>query len=184
MKFAIFLAPGFEESEAIITYDILKRGDQEVELVNIENKSTVISAHQVEIKTTMKLSDLKFENFDGFVLPGGIDGVKNLSKNKLVRELISRANQEQKIIGAICAAPLLLSEMGILDEREIVAHPSVVEQLDKKITIDHNSAAITDGHIVTGASVGSSFNFALALADFALETDQILTLRESLEIRD
>ncbi|AHF57622.1 DJ-1 family glyoxalase III [Spiroplasma eriocheiris] len=183
MKFALFLAPGFEEGEAIITTDVLRRGGLQVELISITNDLEVKSAHDVIIKADKLLADVKYEQYIGYILPGGRVGVENLMKSEMVKDWLIRANQEEKTIAAVCAAPQILGHLGILDNREATSYPGCTSGMEKAIYNDEMTA-ITDGHIITGASVGSTMNFALAIADKILGAEKVLALQNELVIRD
>ncbi|AGM26192.1 DJ-1 family protein [Spiroplasma syrphidicola EA-1] len=183
MKFALFLAPGFEEGEAIITTDVLRRGQIKVDLVSITDQLEVTSSHQVVIKADQLVTEVKYEDYDGFILPGGKVGVDNLAKNSQIKEWLLKANHDEKTIAAVCAAPQILGHLGILDNREATSYPGCTEGMENAIYNDE-MAAITDGHIITGASVGSTMNFALAIADRVLGAEKVFALQNELVIRD
>ncbi len=183
MKFALFLATGFEEGEAIITTDVLCRGGITLELVSIMKKLEVVSAHNVTITADKLIEDVKYEDYDGFVLPGGRVGVDNLTKSEMLKDWLLKANSDQKTIAAVCAAPQILGHLGILDNKEATSYPGCTKGMEKAIYNDE-MAAITDGHVITGASVGSTMNFALAIADRVLGPEKVMELHHELVIRD
>ncbi|UZQ30004.1 MAG: DJ-1/PfpI family protein [Spiroplasma phoeniceum] len=183
MKFALFLAKGFEEGEAIITTDVLRRGGIKLELISITKALEVVSSHDVTIKADKLIEDIKYEDYDGFILPGGRIGVDNLAKNEMLKDWLLKANNDQKTIAAVCAAPQILGHLGILDNKEATSYPGCIEGMEKVIYNDE-MAAITDGHIITGASVGSTMNFALAIADRVLRAEKVIKLQNELVIRD
>lgn len=181
MKFALFLATGFEEGEAIITTDVLRRGGIKLELISITKALEVVSSHDVTIKADKLIEDVKYEDYDGFILPGGRIGVDNLAKNEMLKDWLLKANNAQKTIAAVCAAPQILGHLGILDNKEATSYPGCTEGMDKAI-YNNEMAAITD--IITGASVGSTMNFALAIADRVLGAEKVMKLQNELVIRD
>jgi 4-methyl-5(b-hydroxyethyl)-thiazole monophosphate biosynthesis len=87
------------------------------------------------------------------------------------------------VIAAICAAPQILGHLGILDGREATSYPGCVAGMEKAMYNDE-MAAVTDGNVITGASVGSSINFALAIVDQVVGADKVFALQNELVIRD
>src|SRR5690554_6432473 len=107
-KVALFLANGFEEIEALGTVDILRRAQIDVVTVSITDDKTVTGAHNVQVVVDNTFSDIDFSDFDMLILPGGMPGAKNLNKHEELKKLLNEFNSKNKLIAAICAAPMVL----------------------------------------------------------------------------
>lgn len=182
MKLAIFLAEGFEETEAITTIDILRRAQINIDVVSVNNKKLVKGAHDILVQTDFIIEETDYEDYDGFILPGGNKGVDNLSNVTVVKQWFVQANEDKKIIAAICAAPQILGHLSIVDNRNITIFPGCDSGLEKA-NIDETVAAISDEHIITGASLGCAISFALAIVEKILDTDAALALQKTLVVR-
>ena len=115
-KAIVFLAPGFEEIEATTIIDILRRGQVDVEVIGIV-KNEVQGAHDIKIIPDNFINEQEPKDYDAIILPGGSPGYINLKNNKKVLKIIQEAYKNKKLIGAICAAPAVLAEAGILKEK-------------------------------------------------------------------
>lgn len=163
MKALVFLANGFEEIEAITVIDILRRADIKVISVSINNCEDVIGAHSIKVKadTTILKLDLENENYKAIILPGGMPGSTNLKDNNRLIEIIKDFNSKNKIIAAICAAPIVLKEAGLTKGIKGTVYPGFEEDLEyshytkESVTIDKN--------IVTAKGPAYSIDFALSL---------------------
>ena len=113
-KVFIFLATGFEEVEAISIIDILRRGDVEVKIVSIEQNKLVEGAHNIKIMADSLFSETDFSLAEMLVLPGGMPGTTNLLNFMPLLDLLNEFNSLNKKIAAICAAPMILGELGLL----------------------------------------------------------------------
>jgi len=109
----------------------------------------------------VRWSDVDVSECDLIVLPGGGPGTEALCRDPRVLEAIRFFDAQQKTIAALCAAPLVLQEAGILDGREVTCHPSVADDLTTARYVDR--AVVADGNIVTSQGPGTAFAFALTL---------------------
>ena len=188
MKAYLFLADGFEEVEALTTADILIRAEVDVKLVKIPAKSdlakdtteaspgsvseckSVRGSHNIKIKPnlTIGLDTTADELLDGdcVILPGGMPGTKNLAASADVIKLIKAYNEAGKIVAAICAAPSVLGENGLLKGKKATCFPGFEDKLTGA-TVE-NTGAVIDGNIVTGKSMGSAVSFGLAVVEALL----------------
>lgn len=157
----IYLADGTEECEALITLDMLKRAGIETKTASVMGGRRVVSSHGVEINADMLARDADLDSFDAVVLPGGLKGVENLKASKAVKSAVEKFYTDGKIVAAICAAPTILAEMGILKGKTATVHPAH-ECYCTGAKLTHTKSA-RDGNIVTGQAVGGSFEFALEL---------------------
>ena len=109
-----FLANGTEEVEALITVDILRRGGVDVKMVSTTGSEYIESSHGIVIKCDQMIENSDFSDADMLLLPGGQPGTTNLLNHEGVRKAISAHYAAGKKIGAICAAPMILGDLGIL----------------------------------------------------------------------
>ena len=160
-KLYIFLADGFEEIEGLTVVDILRRAGVEVTTVSIMGKKTIVGAHKITLEADEVFEDCNFSDGDMFVLPGGMPGTLHLGEHQYLAELLKKADQEKKGIAAICAAPSVLGDLGLLKGKKATCYPGFEERLTgASTTID---PVVTDGHITTSRGMGTAIPFALEL---------------------
>lgn len=118
----MFLADGFEETEAIATLDIIKRAGIDIQTVGIDKKE-VTGSHNITVKCDILKEEVKKDILDGVILPGGMPGTLNLQKDLFVEEIVLYANENKKLVAAICAAPMILGELGVLEDKMATCYP-------------------------------------------------------------
>ena len=157
----ILLADGFEEIEALGTIDILRRGGVEVVSTSIGSSCEVRGAHGINVKADALLADVENEDFDVVILPGGGEGTDNLRASAKVFELLRRQKAQSRLIAAICAAPVILCEAGVLDPgQHVTCYPTCVMDLDRQAA---GVPVVADGDVITGQAPGATILFALVL---------------------
>jgi len=156
MNVAVFLATGFEEVEALTPVDLLRRQGASVDIISVEDK-IVAGSHNIKVVSDLLIEDIT-KDYDAYILPGG-PGRDNLYKNKRFIEIIVKAANDKKIIGAICGAPEILSELSLINGKRITCYPGVTI---KNATVTENAVEI-DGNIITSKGMGTSHLFGLAL---------------------
>ena len=157
----LLLAPGFEESEAIVPCDLMRRAGIDVQTVAVQDSLTVEGSHGIRVCADMLLRDLPSSLPEMLVLPGGLRGVENLKKSSEVLRLIRETWNGGKFLAAICAAPTILSSIGITDQKQCVCYPGMEQHMDGASV--QNDSVCRDGNLITGRAAGSSFAFGLAL---------------------
>lgn len=162
-KVALFLANGFEEIEALATVDILRRAQIPVETVSISDTKTVTGAHNVTVIADTTFQQADFSDVEVLILPGGMPGAKNLNEHEGLKELIPKFNGEGKQIAAICAAPMVLGGLGLLNDKRATCYPGFEAELAGAQTTGEN--VVVDGNITTGRGPGLAFEFALRLVE-------------------
>ena len=163
----VFLADGFEEGEAVIPVDIMRRAGIEVTLVSITEEKLVVSSHGVKVLAERSIGELGTELPDGVFLPGGMPGAVNLSQCWALNEMILRMNAEGRLVSAICASPsVVLANLMILDGRDATCYPGCEKYSKKRDFID--SGVVVDGNIITGMSVGYAPDMALEIVSYLL----------------
>lgn len=160
-KVYVFLADGFEEIEGLTVVDILRRAQIPTEMVSIMGRNVVTGSHGIEIKTDGVFEEMDLTDGTLYVLPGGMPGTKHLGAHEGLAELLKKANQEGKRIAAICAAPSVLGELGLLQGRTAVCYPGFEEKLaGANVTL--NPVEVS-GNITTSRGMGTAIPFALSL---------------------
>lgn len=170
-KIVILMANGFEETEAIATADVLARLGFELCLASLKSKN-VTGAHGITIQADCLINDIKLDDFDALVLPGGMPGAINLRENSTVIELVKNAKNTDKVIAAICAAPIVLAQAGIIAGKQVTCYPGFEEQLSSALCT--GTRCEQDGNIITARGVGASFEFGAKIAQaLGVATDEI-----------
>lgn len=160
-KIYILLAEGFEEVEALTPADVLNRAGFDVVLVSTNNDLLIMGAHHIPVKCSCFIEHLNADEGLMLILPGGMPGTLNLMANEKVKSLLLEFNSKNKWIGAICAAPMILGEMGLLKGKKVTCYPGYEKHLIGAELTDCN--AITDGKFITGKGVGASMDFSLEI---------------------
>ena len=162
-KIVVFLANGFEEIEAIAPIDILRRAELDVITVSISDSKTVAGAHGIKVEADQLFTETTFGENDYYVLPGGYDGMLNLSAHQGVNELLTKQHNAGKKLAAICASPSVLGKLGILEGKEAICYPGFEGNLTGA-TISKNSV-VEDGNVITGKGPGVAVQFALKIVE-------------------
>ncbi len=157
----VFLAEGFEDVEAVTPIDYLRRAGLRVVVVGVSGK-TVKSGHELRIETDATIDEvLPLPLPDLVVLPGGGLGSKNLSESREVRTIVEAMLREQRMVGAICAAPaVVLGGWSLLVGRKWTCYPGSGDSLKPAPLEDR---VVVDGNLITSRAAGSAEEFALAL---------------------
>lgn len=157
----LFLAEGFEESEAIVPLDILRRAGYTVKTVGVTGKS-VTGSHGITVLCDLEKQEITEQRLEAVILPGGMPGTLNLEKDETVQRYIDFAAENKLVIGAICAAPSILGHKGLLKGRQAVCYPGFEKDLTGA-NIPENCAVCTDENYVTACGAGAAFEFGFAL---------------------
>lgn len=158
----MYFADGYEEVEALTVVDILRRGNVEVILAGVNDK-TVVSAHQISINMDTTIENIDHSLVDMIILPGGAKGVENMLLSEHVLENIKKFHEEKKGIAAICAAPSILGRLGILKDRKATCYPGFEKYLEGCKVVPER--VVISDHIITAQAVGSAMEFGLAILE-------------------
>ena len=157
-KGLILLADGFEETEAITTHDILSRTHEiDCVLASITNSLKVKTSMGLVVEANCSVSGIEENDFDFIVLPGGKTGVDNLKACSKVKGLVLSFYKKNKGVYAICAAPSILEELGLLKGKTFTCFPGFEGKTGK---YQKNAGAVVDGNIITGHSMAFTIPFA------------------------
>ena len=157
---AIFLIDGFEETEALTTVDILRRGGVVATTVSLTHSQEVISKNKIPVRADVMFDAVKGQPFDMLVLPGGTLTIKD---HDGLQELIKKYHAEGKLIAAICAAPAALGRAGVLAGKTAVCYPGLEQHLTGARIGTH--IVETDGNITTARGPAVTPFFALKLLE-------------------
>jgi 4-methyl-5(b-hydroxyethyl)-thiazole monophosphate biosynthesis len=161
MRVLIPLADGVEELEAVTVIDVLRRGNIEVVSAALGDVLSVKGSRGVTLLADATWASLDLSGFDALVLPGGGKGTEALSEDPRIEEAVIAFHEAGKIVAALCAAPTVLAQAGILEGRRATCYPTCAEQLGD--AYDDGAPVIADGTIITSQGPGTAMLFALVL---------------------
>lgn len=164
-KILVMMAPGFEEIELTAPVDILRRLGVKVDLAGVSS-AEVEGAHGLVMRADVLLSEVKPEDYDGVVLPGGAASWL-LRDTPVVLEVVRSMYEAGRLVAAICAAPIALEAAGVLTGRKITCYPAEAVMADI-VSVAGISAVpvVRDGQIVTGRGPGAALEFGFALGEY------------------
>jgi len=155
------LAQGCEELEAVTTIDLLRRAGLDVTTAGLNNE-VVKASKGVSLVPDTDLNTALQQDYDMIVLPGGLPGADHLDNDSRLRERIIKMADTGKYVAAICAAPKVLANAGVLKGKKVTCYPGVLDALDIK---SEGSAVVEDGNIITSRGPGTAMDFALTLIE-------------------
>jgi 4-methyl-5(b-hydroxyethyl)-thiazole monophosphate biosynthesis len=176
-KVVIILADGFEELEAVAIIDVLRRAGIGVISAGL-HEGPVSSARNVKVIPDTVIDTIKTDDFDMLVLPGGMPGAANLDADERVGGLIRDFNSKGKMTGAICAAPYVLANAGILKGKRVTSFPSFKDKLGPAIY--EEKAVVEDGNIMTSRGPGTALYFALAIVERLAGREKAQQVKEAM----
>ena len=160
MKVLVFLADGFEEIEGLTVVDLLRRADIEVTMVSIQDTCAVMGAHGIPVTADVTIDAVMDQEPDMVVLPGGMPGTLNLKAHKGVEAMILKNYEAGRYIAAICAAPSVFAELGLLDGKTATSYPSFEDVLKEHGSNYVYDQVAVDGTIITSRGMGTAIAFA------------------------
>lgn len=155
----IILGTGFEEMEALVPCDLLRRGKVDVRLVGIGGLE-ITGGHGITVKADCTEQEADWSAAELLVLPGGLGGVASIEGSEIVMDAI-RAHEGP--LAAICAAPTVLARLGLTDGLKATCYPGMESQMGNAQMLAEDTAV--DGRILTGRAAGAAFSFGLALLE-------------------
>lgn len=163
MKVLIIYADGFEDVEALATRDVLIRSKIEVTDVKInENSQIVTSSHNLSLTGFFDMKKVNVKEYEAIILPGGSRGVNNLLASCEVISLVREFARKDKLVCAICAAPMVLSKAGLLKDKKYTCYPGCEEGLEGIYT--REEVVVLD-KLITARSMMYSIPFGLAIIE-------------------
>jgi len=159
-KAALFLTDGFEEAEALVTVDILRRGKVDVTTISLTGKEMVNGKHGIAVRADEMFDKARDEAFDMLVIPGG---TISYTEHEGLLDIVKRYDEEKKYLAAICAAPAVFGKAGILHGKKAVCYPGMESWLTGAVIGE--GIVETDGHITTSKGPATAMFFALTLLE-------------------
>lgn len=163
-RVCVLLAPGYEEVEALTPVDYLRRASATVDIISTIEDITVPSAHQVLVQADSFLEDIKPEDYDMIVVPGGLPGVPNLIANEKVLAFVKAMADQGKWVTSLCAGPSVLDHAGVLVGKCTTCFPGWEGNL-VNIGSFSEDTVVVDGKVITSRGAGAAGYFALALVE-------------------
>ena len=174
------LAEGLEEIEAVTPIDVLRRAGLKVVTCSLGKNIEVEGSHGIILKADCRINDLEKEKLTGVVLPGGMPGSKNLKENQQLLELIRNLAEKDGLLAAICAAPIVLEEAGVLTERQATSYPGFAQEMSS--CIYREEKIVRDGNIFTGRGPGVALDFSYTLVEYLLDEKTVINLKKQMMV--
>lgn len=166
----VFLAEGFEEIEALTPVDCLRRAGIAVQTVGVGG-SVIQGSHGVSVAADLTEDAIELNgDLDMIVLPGGMPGTLNLGKSEAVQSAVAYCAEHDRWIAAICAAPSILGDLGLLSGRKATCYPGFEERLTGCTALA--LPTVRDGRFITGRGPGAAMDFALELITVLADADK------------
>ena len=179
-RVAVLIAPGLEEIEGLTVVDLLFRAGIPCDTVAITPERTVTSSHEVTIVCKRSIDDegFAFDDYDMLVLPGGIPGTPNLRAcEPLCAEVVARA-EAGRPLAAICAAPSIFAELGLLKGRRATSNPGFQHVLaEQGAELLADEPVVVDGNLITSQGAGTAMPFALEIVRHYLGDEAVERVR-------
>ena len=177
----VFLADGFEEIEALTPVDILRRAGLSVKTVSVMDEQVVAGAHGVPVMADMMFDEVNAEDAEMILLPGGLPGATNLDAHQGLSQMILDFAKEEKPLAAICAAPLVFGNRGLLEGKKATCYPGFETYLKgAQYTAD---LVEKDGNFITGKGPGAAMEFAFAIVEKYCGMDKVNELKQGMMVQ-
>lgn len=177
MAVCTFLADGFETVEALAVIDILRRAKIAVDTISISDSKMVSSAQGIKVEADYILKDYRFDGTEVLFLPGGPGHTKYFECDNLL-DLLQRYNRQGNRLAAICAAPSVFGELGIVSGKKAIAFPGFEDRL-LGATVVEGARVVTDGNVTTSRGMGTSIDLGLELVRLLKGKDEADKLAKS-----
>ena len=172
----VFLADGFEEIEALTPVDILRRAGLSVKTVSVMDEQVVAGAHGVPVMADVMFDEVNAEDAEMILLPGGLPGATNLDAHQGLSQMILDFAKEEKPLAAICAAPLVFGNRGLLEGKKATCYPGFETYLKGA---QYTAALVEkDGNFITGKGPGAAMEFAFAIVEKYCGMDKVNELKQ------
>ena len=177
----VFLADGFEEIEALTPVDILRRAGLSVKTVSVMDEQVVAGAHGVPVMADVMFDEVNAEDAEMILLPGGLPGATNLDAHQGLSQMILDFAKEEKPLAAICAAPLVFGNRGLLEGKKATCYPGFETYLKGA---QYTAALVEkDGNFITGKGPGAAMEFAFAIVEKYCGMDKVNELKQGMMIQ-
>lgn len=165
MKGIILLTNYFEDVEALITIDILRRAKIEIDLVSIEDQLELTTQSNIKIVSDKLISDVNLSDYSFLVIPGGKAVFNTHLDSKITKDVVDYFYNNNLLIASICAAPMILGKYGYLDGKNFICFPSCEESIPNGI-LNNDKRVVVDENIITSKAAGTTFDFAYEIVKY------------------
>jgi 4-methyl-5(b-hydroxyethyl)-thiazole monophosphate biosynthesis len=176
-KMLVPLAEGFEEIEAITIIDVCRRGDIDVTVAGVTEMS-IKGGQGIEVAADCLIDSVDINSYDMITLPGGLGGTMVLSESENVQSILKQMKEQNKYIGAICAAPLALHTADVLN-KDFTCYPSIENQI-RLDGYHQEQSTVIDDKVMTSQGVGTAIDFALKIVRQLQGESSFKVLKESI----
>ncbi len=177
-KVFIFFADGLEEIEGLTVVDMMRRAGIDISIVSMNGTLKITGSHNIEIGADMLLKDVRSQDGDMFVLPGGLPGTNHLADSPELAHILTEANAAGKYVAAICAAPSVLGGLGLLSGKNATCYPGFEDRLSGANCCTSN--VVVDGNIITSRGMGTAIDFSAQLIALLTDAQKAHTLKQSI----
>ena len=177
-KAVVFFAQGTEECEALLVVDLLRRAKVEVVVASASGSLQVTGSHGITLTADALAEDVDYSGVDLVVLPGGIPGTPNLAASQTVCDTVKAFAAQGKKVAAICAAPSILADLGLLEGKKATAHAAFQDKLAGAAVL--NQEVVVDGSITTSYGLGGAIPFGLELVRQLAGPDEAARIQKAI----
>jgi len=176
------LAEGFEEIEAVVVIDVLRRAGAEVIAASLDATELVVGSHGIAVRPDLELAAVESADVDMVVLPGGMPGAQHLTDHPAVQSLLVAASDRGAMIAAICAAPMALGPSGAVSDKHVTSYPGFDDRFEHGEY--RTERVVVDGEVITSRGPGTAMEFALTLTERLFGADRRATLAEAMLVAE
>ena len=178
----VFLADGFEEIEALAPIDVMRRAGLSVKMVSVTEDLVVQGAHGISVIADAAFNDFDYTDASLLFLPGGLPGATNLEAHEgLEKLLVKKSNEEGVVISAICAAPLVLGGLGLLEGKQATCYPGFEDTMrGATYTADKVTC---DGNFFTACGPGAAWELGFTLVEHFCSMEKADELRKGMQFK-
>lgn len=174
----LFLAEGFEITEAMAPLDMMRRAKIDVRTVGVMGKNVTASCG-VKVEADLEIDEIDMKDCEMVVLPGGMPGSENLRDSEQVSKAVDYAAENGLYMCAICAAPMVLGLKGLLNGKKATCFPGFE---DKLIGAEYTGDGVTaDGKVITAKGAGRSVEFGLAIVEALRGKDTAMDVKSKIQ---
>ena len=167
--------------EAIGVIDILRRADIEVVIVSIANNLEVTGAHNIKVICDENFNNIEFSEFKMIIFPGGVQGVKNIREMETIKKVVNYFYSSDRYVAAICAAPTILGDAGVLDGNNYTCYEGFQDLIDRGFYL--NEKLVQSNNIITSNCAGSVFEFGLKLVELLKDEEISKQVRDKIILK-
>ncbi len=171
MKGLILFASHFEEVEAILTIDLLRRANIEIDTVSVTNTLELVTQQGLTVKADKLYEDVDLNDYEYLIIPGGKAVFETHLNSDITKTCVKHFNDKKQLIACICAAPMILGTMGLLKGKDYVCFPSC-EDVSFNGNYLKDAKAVVTGNLITSKAAGTTFEFAYEIIKYLISEDK------------